>query len=205
MREYKDLTEIFPNRLEFGNYKIIQGLTYSNAEDTKILNFYNYISNSSKFKVVALYASINGNVECIMSNNILEKLTAQNFINTVNGNVLIFGLGLGLNILPLLEDEEISHITVVDINSEIVDNIGPYIKNHDVNNKLTIINGDAFTYYQQLNERKFDVIYFDIWHFINSSIQSDMETLKELYKNNIKETGQIMYWCEDLFTNGIIN
>jgi hypothetical protein len=205
MREYKDLTEIFPNRLEFGNYKIIQGLTYSNIEDVNILNFYNCVSSLAKAKVTGLYYKNNDSAECIMSSNLLEKLTAQNFINTVNGNVLIFGLGLGLNILPLLEDEEISHITVVDINSEIVDNIGPYIKNHDVNNKLTIINGDAFTYYQQLNERKFDVIYFDIWHFINSSIQSDMETLKELYKNNIKETGQIMYWCEDLFTNGIIN
>jgi spermidine synthase len=140
-----------------------------------------------------------------MSNNQFEQITNQNFLNTVKGDVLIFGLGLGLNILPLLEDDEILNITVVDINSEIVDTVGPYIKNHDVNNKLTIITGDAFTYYQQLNETKFDVIYFDIWHFINSSIQTDMETLKESYKNNIKETGQIMYWCEDLFTNGIIN
>ena len=77
--------------------------------------------------------------------------------------------------------------------------------NYDVNDKLTIIHGDAFTYYQQLNDVKFDVAYFDYWNFVDSTIYNDMETLKELYKNNIKETGQIMYWCEDLFTNGIIN
>ena len=48
-------------------------------------------------------------------------------------------------------------------------------------------------------------MYFDYWNIVDTTIRADMETLKELYKNNIKETGQIMYWCEDLFTNGIIN
>ena len=96
-------------------------------------------------------------------------------------------------------------ITVIDKSVDIIDNIGPIIKKYDVNDKLTIINGDVFTYYQQLNDAKFDVAYFDYWNIVDSTIYNDMETLKELYKNNIKETGQIMYWCEDLFTNGIIN
>jgi hypothetical protein len=205
MKEFIDLTEIYPNRVKFGNYLIIHTLSNSNIENTNILNFYNCTSNPTKTKVTALYYKNNDVVECIMSDNLFERLTNRNFLNTANGNVLLFGLGIGVNILPLLEDEEISHITVVDINSEIVDAIGPYIKNCDVNNKLTIITGDAFTYYQQLSETQFDVIYFDIWHFINSSTRTDMEILKELYKNNIKESGQIMYWCEDLFINGIIN
>jgi spermidine synthase len=140
-----------------------------------------------------------------MSNNLFEKLTNQNFINTAKGDVIIFGLGLGLIIFPLLEDDEVTSITVIDKSVDIIDNLGPIIKNSDVDNKLTIINGDVFTYYQQLNDVKFDVMYFDYWNIVDSTIRTDMETLKELYKNNIKETGQIMYWCEDLFTNGIAN
>ena len=205
MKEYIDLTKIYPSQLKFGNYMIMHTFSYNNIQNASVLNFYNCTIDSTKSKVTCLYYNNNGSVECIMSNNLFERLTNQNFLNTANGNVLLFGLGLGVNVLPLLEDEEISHITVVDINSEIVDTIGPYIKNCDVNDKLTIITGDAFTHYQQLSETQFDVIYFDCWNSINSSIRTDMEILKELYKNNIKETGQIMYWCEDLYTNGLIN
>ena len=137
--------------------------------------------------------------------NLFERLTNQNFINSAKGDVIIFGLGLGLILFPLLDDEEISSITVIDNSIDIINNIGPIIKNYDVNDKLTIVQGDVFTHYQQLNETQFDVMYFDYWNIVDTTIRADMETLKELYKNNIKETGQIMYWCEDLFTNGIIN
>jgi len=201
MREYTNLTSIYPNTIEFGNCIVYQ-LRLNNYVDNKILNFYNYSGNLEKEQTVFLANKPN---ECIMSSNLFERLTNQNFINSAKGDVIIFGLGLGLILFPLLEDEEINSITVIDKSVDIIDNLGPIIKNYDVNNKLTIINGDAFTYYQQLNDVKFDVMYFDYWNIVDRTIYNDMETLKELYKNNIKETGQIMYWCEDLFTNGIIN
>jgi hypothetical protein len=201
MREYKDLTKIYPRQLKFGNY-IVHQVLVNNYIDDKILNFYNYSDNLEKERIVFL---LNKSNECIMSSNLFERLTNQNFINSAKGDVIIFGLGLGLILFPLLEDDEITSITVIDKSVDIIDNLGPIIKNYDVNNKLTIINGDVFTYYQQLNETKFDVMYFDYWNFVDSTIYNDMETLKESYKNNINKTGQIMYWCEDLFTNGLIN
>lgn len=203
MREYKDLTEIFPSHLKFGNC-VIRNIVTDNIIDSNIIKFYNCSSDLTKERVIFLSTKINDTVQCVMSNNLFERLTNQNFIDTAKGDVIIFGLGLGLILFPLLEDSEITSITVIDNSIDIIDNIGPIIKNYDVNDKLTIIQGDAFTYYQQLNETKFDVMYFDYWNIVDSTIQTDMETLKELYKNNIKETGQIMYWCEDLFTNGII-
>ena len=201
MREYINLTKIYPSQLKFGNY-IVQQVLVNNYIHDKVLNFYNYSDNLEKERIVFL---LNKSNECIMSSNLFERLTNQNFIDTAKGDVIIFGLGLGLIIFPLLEDDEVTSITVIDKSVDIIDNIGPIIKKYDVNDKLTIINGDVFTYYQQLNDAKFDVAYFDYWNIVDSTIYNDMETLKELYKNNIKETGQIMYWCEDLFTNGIIN
>ena len=201
MREYINLMNVYPNKIEFGNYVVYQLLS-TNYIDSKVLNFYNYSNDLEQEPVVCLSNKSN---ECIMSSNLFERLTNQNFINSAKGDVIIFGLGLGLILFPLLEDEEINSITVIDNSIDIINTIGPIIKNYDVNDKLTIINGDVFTYYQQLNDAKFDVAYFDYWNIVDSTIQTDMETLKELYKNNIKETGQIMYWCEDLFTNGIIN
>ena len=201
MREYINLVNIYPNKIEFGNYAIYQ-LSSTNYVDSRVLNFYNYSGSLERESVVCLSNKSN---ECIMSSNLFERLTNQNFIDTVKGDVIIFGLGLGLIIFPLLEDEEVTSITVIDNSIDIINNIGPIIKNYDVNDKLTIIQGDAFTYYQQLNDVKFDIMYFDYWNIVDSTIYNDMETLKELYKNNIKDTGQIMYWCEDLFTNGIIN
>jgi hypothetical protein len=204
MREYKDLTEIFPSNFKFGNY-VIRNIFADNIIDSSVAAFYNCSSDLEKDHTIFLSTKINDTVQCVMSNNLFEKLTNQNFIDTARGDVIVFGLGLGLILFPLLEDDEISSITVIDNSIDIIDNIGPIIKNYDVNNKLTIIQGDVFTHYQQLNEMKFDVMYFDYWNIVDSTIQTDMEMLKELYKNNIKETGQIMYWCEDLFTNGIIN
>jgi hypothetical protein len=204
MREYKDLTEIFPNNLKFGNY-VIRNIFADNIIDSNVIEFYNCSSDLKKAHTIFLSTKINDTVQCVMSSNLFERLTNQNFINAAKGDVIVFGLGLGLILFPLLEDDEITSITVIDKSVDIIDNLGPIIKNYDVNNKLTIINGDVFTYYQQLNETKFDVMYFDYWNFVDSTIYNDMEILKELYKNNIKETGQIMYWCEDLFTNGIIN
>ena len=201
MREYINLTKIYPSQLKFGNY-IVQQVLVNNYIHDKVLNFYNYSDNLEKERIVFL---LNKSNECIMSSNLFERLTNQNFIDTAKGDVIIFGLGLGLIIFPLLEDDEVTSITVIDKSVDIIDNIGPIIKKYDVNDKLTIINGDVFTYYQQLNDAKFDVAYFDYWNIVDSTIYNDMETIKELYKNNIKETGQIMYWCEDLFTNGIIN
>jgi len=201
MREYINLTNVYTNTIEFGNY-VVYRLLSPNYIDSKVLNFYNYSNDLEQEPVVCLSNKSN---ECIMSSNLFERLTNQNFINSVKGDVIIFGLGLGLILFPLLEDEEINSITVIDNSIDIINTIGPIIKNYDVNDKLTIINGDVFTYYQQLNDAKFDVAYFDYWNIVDTTIQTDMETLKELYKNNIKETGQIMYWCEDLFTNGIIN
>ena len=201
MREYINLTKIYPGQLKFGNC-IVQQILVNNYIDDKVLNFYNYSDNLEKERIVFL---LNKSNECIMSSNLFERLTNQNFINTAKGDVIIFGLGLGLILFPLLEDEEINSITVIDNSIDIINTIGPIIKNYDVNDKLTIINGDVFTYYQQLNDAKFDVAYFDYWNIVDSTIYNDMKILKELYKNNIKETGQIMYWCEDLFTNGIIN
>ena len=201
MREYINLMNVYPNKIEFGNYVVYQLLS-TNYIDSKVLNFYNYSNDLEQEPVVCLSNKSN---ECIMSSNLFERLTNQNFINSAKGDVIIFGLGLGLILFPLLEDEEINSITVIDNSIDIINTIGPIIKNYDVNDKLTIINGDVFTYYQQLNDAKFDVAYFDYWNIVDSTIYNDMKILKELYKNNIKETGQIMYWCEDLFTNGIIN
>jgi len=202
MREYINLMNVYPNKFEFGNYVVFYQLASYNYIDRKILNFYNYSNDFVQEPAVCLSNRSN---ECIMSSNLFERLTYQNFIDTAKGDVLIFGLGLGLIILPLLEDSEITSITVIDNSVDIIDNIGPIIKNYDVNNKLTIILGDVFTYYQQLSEIKFDIMFFDHRSIASNTIRDDMKALKELYKNNIKETGQIMYWCEDLFTNGIIN
>jgi spermidine synthase len=204
MKEYIDLTKIYTTRLKFGNY-VVDQRSSKVIIDPNILKLYNYTFDLESEHTVFLSTKIQGKEQCVMASHLFERLTNQNFIDNAKGDIIIFGLGLGLVIFPLLNDSEITSITVVDNSIDIIDNIGPIIKSYDINNKLTLINGDAFTYYQQLNEAKFDVMYFDYWNYVDETIQNDMYTLKELYKNNIKEAGQIMYWCEDLFTNGIIN
>lgn len=81
--------------------------------------------------------------------------------------VLVLGAGDGLAVKELLKFEEIEEITLVDLDERIVElaNSNPYLvalnQNSLLNQKVTWLNGDAFTYLQQ-NRRLFDVIIIDL-------------------------------------------
>ena len=54
MREYTNLTNIYPSTIKFGNYAIYQLLS-PNYVDSRVLNFYNYSSNLEKEQTVIFF------------------------------------------------------------------------------------------------------------------------------------------------------
>lgn len=116
-----------------------------------------------------------------MSDTEMEKNTNWNFIRCANGHVLIFGLGMGMIIIPLLLDKEIKSITVIEINPFVASDIGSLLKVHDKRGILNIVNADANIYFSTLSKgSKFDTIYFDIWKDICTD---NLENIKFLEKN----------------------
>lgn len=130
----------------------------------------------------------------------MEKETNQDFIDNANGHVLIGGLGFGLIILPLLEDESIKSITVVENDSGLIEVVAPILKNQDKYNKLKIINDDIFRAHERFQDGEFDTIYFDIWPHIIADNFLEMEWLNSLYINKINinnNNSTIDSWCYD--------
>ena len=124
----------------------------------------------------------------------MEKVTNRDFIENAHGRVLIGGLGIGLTLLPIMEKEDVSEITVVEYNKDVIDLIKPQLQ---LNSKVKIVQGDVFNY---VPSRAFNTIYMDIWSSVNSEVYFDeMEPLLDYYQNFLDEEDENTFlhcWCE---------
>lgn len=194
MKSYIDLSQIYDNTM-FGDFSI-------KIETNKILtsnvikNFYNVTNEYEIFSDVYLFK----NDELIMTSTEFELLTNKPFLDVSFGDILIFGLGLGMIIYPLLEDSSIHSITVIEKEQELINYIGDKIKEKDNNNKVSFVLGDVYDYHEVMsNDKKYDVIFFDYWHNLTMNNIDELENIKNNYRIFLKnDTSVIMSWCEDI-------
>ncbi|NCI19758.1 hypothetical protein EJM73_08980 [Clostridium botulinum] len=129
------------------------------------------------------YIKLTYKSEIVMSNTNMEKRTNSNFINNAHGDVLIAGLGIGLIVLPIQNKEDVKSITIIEKNQEVIDLVATQLP---LNNKVKIINEDIFKWKPKRGS-KYDVIYFDIWNYINSNVyEEEMKPLKNRFKNYLR-------------------
>jgi spermidine synthase len=194
MRQFIDLANIYKCDLDTGNYYIFKSnLTYEQ---------YNSIPDTTPFKdkmiigkeYVILY-NINDS-RVMMSNHETEIYTNQKFIDNAKGDVIIFGLGLGLIILPLLKDDNIKSIDVVEIDNGIIEVVSDVLKVEDIYNKLNIINGDMRNYHL-INKKKYDTIYFDIWYNVDEKELNEIEELHSNWSHFLNEGGWMDSWLSE--------
>jgi spermidine synthase len=109
------------------------------------------------------YARLRINGEVVMSDTQMEHRTNSEFLYRAHGHVLLAGLGLGM-VLQGLENNmgRIQSITVVEINSDVIDLVAKHYKHP----KIKIVQGDITTWTPP-EGMKYDVIYFDIWSVIS--------------------------------------
>lgn len=194
MKSYIDLSQIYDDT-KFGDFSI-------KIETNKILtsnvikNFYNVTNEYEIFSDVYLFK----NDELIMTSTEFELLTNKPFLDVSFGDILIFGLGLGMIIYPLLEDSSINSITVIEKEQELINYIGDKIKTKDINNKVSFVLGDVYGYHEVMSkDKKYDVIFFDYWHKLTMTNVDELENIKNNYRIFLKnDTSVIMSWCEDI-------
>jgi hypothetical protein len=197
-RDFVDIADFYPWKpIKASNYtitkvKLLQK-DYNSFKDNNMLNLY-----IDKFEVGKAYVSlIQTDTLTMMSNHPSETETNRDFLENANGDVLIFGLGLGLVIFPLLEDPEITSLVIVEKDPELIQIVGAIVKKHDIHNKVVLIESDAFTFHQSIHYRKYDTIYIDIWAKIDNRLYEEAELLSERFKSYLKsEDSNISYWCE---------
>lgn len=186
-----DLEELF-DETHFGVDLSIKKVNTDLSKHQRFINFY----DSECYKFKDYYYALLKSGDVLMTTDVFEVLTNQFFFNNVSGDVLIFGLGLGWIIFPLLSDDRVKSIKVVEIDTDIISFIGDKVKKMDINNKVTIVNGDLYDWYR-CDSSKYDFIYFDIYNTPQESIQ-DKEKVDPLYKNLLKDNGVSYFWCWDI-------
>lgn len=133
----------------------------------------------------------------MMSDHVSETLTNQVFLDSAKGDVLIFGLGLGLIVFPLLLDEGVRSLTIVEKDRNLIEVVGEILKSKDLRNIVKIIEGDAYNYFESMLTT-YDIIYFDIWPKIDTLSFQEMDLLHSYYRQFLNENGQILSWCQEL-------
>ncbi len=178
MRQFIDINDFFPDG------KLV-------SENFEVFKKKFHYENGDYYENVILYDRKQSRT--MMDNSILELDTCKKFIDNANGDVLIFGLGLGFVVFPLLKDDSIKSIKIVELDSGVIDMIKPIVKKYDVSNKVEVLQGDVFNYHKSMTSN-FDSIWIDIWNKFEESERKEAIELYNIYKTFVNEGGYIDYW-----------
>ena len=107
-----------------------------------------------------------------MSDTPDEWLSNSWIIHVATGDVLVFGLGVGMILDNLCAKKMVTSVTVVELHPEVIELVGPHVAHP----KLTIVKGDAFTWKPE-DDQRYDVIWFDIWGDYSTSLLPEMGKL----------------------------
>lgn len=125
--------------------------------------------------------------EVVMSNTPAEIIDHSSFIAKAKGKVLIAGLGLGMVAKALLDNDCVSHITIVEKNSDVINLVSQFYNDK----RISIIHQDIFDFNPT---DVYDFAWFDIWTYISGDNYKDMQRLNRKFGNfaKVKE-----HWCYD--------
>jgi len=115
----------------------------------------------------------------IMSDTPDEIYDQYPLLYAAHGNVLINGLGLGCTIKMCMSKPEVTHVTVVEIDPDVIRLTGDFWK-QKYKDRLTIINADAFDY-KPAKGSYFGAVWHDIWDNICGDNLPEMSKLHRRY------------------------
>jgi len=122
------------------------------------------------------YTKLMRNGTIVMSDTPAELADHSYAVFKAKGSCLVNGLGMGAIIRELLLKQEVTDITVIEIDQELIEMMGPYYQN----DKITIIHDDALKYQPQKGKR-YQMVWHDIWDNICSDNLPDMHKLHRKY------------------------
>lgn len=116
----------------------------------------------------------------VMSDTLMERESNWEFVSHATGRVLIAGLGLGMVLPPVLEKPDVEHVTVLEVEPDVIDLVEPAYAAAIAAGGLRILQADVHSWQPEPDER-FDTIYFDVWPDITTSNLPEIEALHARY------------------------
>lgn len=109
--------------------------------------------------------------------------------------MLTFGLGLGYFAYMVSEKNDVSAVTIVEQNKDVINIFKRYILPQFRNGgKIKIVKGDAFRYAgEQIAKEDYDFVFTDLWHDVSDGL--DMYIRMKEYEKLCPDT-VFSYWIE---------
>ena len=114
-------------------------------------------------------------------------------IHKATGHCLVNGLGLGVVLNAMLMKDEVEHVTVIELSTDVIQLVEPHWR-EKWGDRFTVINADAFEHKPPKGER-YNVVWHDIWDTICADNLPDMHKLHRKYGRRADWQGS---WCRCL-------
>jgi hypothetical protein len=132
----------------------------------------------------------------VMSDTPQEVWEHSTAMHHGQGRVLVHGLGIAMVTAALLRKEAVEHITVVEINQDVIDLVAPHLVKEFGGDRLEIIHDNALTW-KPKPKTYWDFIWHDIWPSITADNLPDMIKLHRRFGRRCGEQfSWARYHCE---------
>jgi len=124
----------------------------------------------------------------VMSDTPDEQRDHYIAVRYARGHVLINGLGIGMVLAAVLKKSEVTKVTVVELDPDVVALVGPSY----TDSRVQIVTASAYDYQPPKGER-YGAVWHDIWDDICAGNLPEMTKLKRKYGRRTDWQG---CWCE---------
>ena len=128
-----------------------------------------------------------------------EASTNDPYALKASGKVLTFGLGIGYFVYMALLNKDVKEITVIEKSKAVIDLFSSIYKQFPQDKKVTIINGDAFDYFNEEFLNNFDYIYVDIY----KSADDGRYLINKLLEQYHPQDDKLDFWIDNSCLNPI--
>jgi hypothetical protein len=155
MSRYKDIVTLVPE----GKRGVAEVIHFDiNEKDVARSRLRALFGHWSELVTAGKFARLEVRGSLVMSDTQFERDSNQLLLYHATGDVLVFGLGLGLVLPPILEKSTVRSVTVIEKEPDVIHLVAP----HHQDIRLRIECGDAWDW-TPARGKKYDTIYFDIW------------------------------------------
>jgi spermidine synthase len=130
-------------------------------------------------------------VQTIMTDTPMERRSNLAFVRRAHGHVLIGGLGIGMVVKALDDKADVSSITVIEIEQEIIDLVLPDLQQSCLM-PIEVICADI-NEWRPPKGIKYNAIYFDIWNDVNGDNYEEMKFLHRSWARRVDRTDKFFF------------
>jgi hypothetical protein len=132
------------------------------------------------------YARLTVKGELMMTDTLFEWRSNSGAVWVANGDVLIGGLGIGMVLVPILQNPAVRSVTVVEKYQDVIDLVeAPLRQTVPEASKLTIVCADILEW-KPPKGQTWDVAYFDIWPTMSPDNVPEMSKLKRRFARRLR-------------------